>query len=109
MKDAVTDNNTNKKHVRRLPRRSPEETGRLAKEIYVHDIRHKVEPEHIGKIVAIDVDSRCWALGESTIEAVKRLREKRPEAVDVFCERAGYEAVGSIGGGYPRRTNWSKE
>ncbi len=98
-----------RKHVPRRPRRGPDETGRLGKEIYVRDIRHIVEPEHIGKIVAIDVESRCWALGESTTEAVEKLRDKRPEAVDVFCERAGYGAVGSIGGGYPRRTNRSKE
>ena len=109
MKDLGTDNSKHRKHVPRQPRRGPDETGRLGKEIYVRDIRHIVEPEQIGKIIAIDVDSRCWALGESATEAVEKLRDKRPEAVDVFCERAGYEAVGSIGGGYPRRTNWSKE
>ena len=65
MKDTGADNTKHKKHVPRQPRRGPDETRRLGKEIYVRDIRHLVEPEQIGKIIAIDVDSRCWALGES--------------------------------------------
>ncbi len=109
MRDVGITVNSMEDYVPRRPRRHRDETGRLGKEIYEREIRHEVEPEHVGKIVAIDVDSSCWAMGESVTEAVDRLREKKPEAADVFCERAGYEAVGSIGGGYPRRTNWSKE
>ena len=109
MEDTGKHIETQEEYVPRRPRRNRDEIGRLGKEIYKREIRHKVEPEHVGKIVAIDVDSRYWTLGESTLEAVERLRKKKPNAVDVFCERAGYEAVGSIGGGYPRRTKWSKE
>ena len=98
-----------KKHVRRLPSRETSEIVRLGREIYIQDIRHKVEPEHVGKYAAIDVDSRDWAMGDDPMEARNKLGEKRPEAVDVFMERIGYEAVGSIGGGTPRRTNWSEE
>ena len=109
MKDAGMPIGTQEEYVPRLPRRKASETGRLGREIYKRDIRHKVEPEHIGKYVAIDVDSSCWALGESTMEARDRLGALRPEAVDVLMEWIGYEAVASIGGGAPRRTNWSEE
>ena len=109
MQDVNENTRIHEKRGRRQPRRHRNETGCLGKEIYEKEIRSKVEPEHVGKIIAIDVDSKCWALGGSTSEAVYELRKKRPEAVDVFCERAGYEAMGSIGGGYPRRTNWSEE
>ena len=98
-----------KGHSPRRPRREARETGRLGREIYVRDIRHKVEPEHVGEFVAIDVDSGCWALGKSIGEARDRLDKVRPEAVDVYVLKIGYNAVGSIGGGAPRRTNWSKE
>ena len=101
--------NTHEEYVPKRPRRQASETGRLGREIYKRDIRHKVEPEHIGKYIAIDVDSGCWALGESTMEARKRLGDQKPEAVDVLMEWIGYEAVASIGGGAPRRTNWSEE
>ena len=95
--------------VRKAPRLEASETGRLGREIYRRDIRDKVEPEHIGEFVAIDVDSGCWALGESIDEARDRLDRVCPEAVDVLLEKIGYNAVGSIGGGAPRRTNWLKE
>ena len=47
-----------------VPERRPrDETVRLGKEIYDRDIRHLVEPDHVGEIVAIDVDSGLWSMG----------------------------------------------
>ena len=104
MKNAEIPSNTHEEYVPRRPRRPARETGRLGKEIYERDIRPRVEPDHIGKYVAIDVDSGCWALGESIEEALERIREQRPEAVDALMLRVGYEAVVGLGGGAPRRT-----
>ena len=89
---------------RRVPRRGIEDTVRLGREIYERDIRHKVEKDHVGKIVAIDVDSGCWALGDDAVisdedVAVERLREQRPEATDILLERVGYRALRSFGAG----------
>ena len=109
MRDAGTETNEAEGSVPSRPRREARETGRLGREIYKRDIRERVEPEHVGEYVAIDVDSGCWALGESAMAARERLVELRPEAVNVLRERIGYEAVGSIGGGAPRRMDWSKE
>lgn len=108
MKEMGVGKGNHKRLERRLPSREPAETGRLAREIYVRDIRHKVEPEHVGKYVAIDVDSGLWAMGKEPMEARSKLGDMRPEAIDVFMEWVGYEAAVGLGGS-PRRTNWSKE
>ena len=85
------------------PTRPTEEIARLGKEIYERDIRSKVEPDHHGKVVAIDVDTGQWAMGDNVIAATDRLREKRPGAVNVLCERAGHRALYRFGGSSLRR------
>ena len=86
------------------PARSREETARLGDEIYESDIRAKVEDDHDGRVVAIDVDSGSWAVADSELVAAERLRERRPAATDVWLLRVGYRAMASIGGGPLRRT-----
>lgn len=109
MKDTAISKDVQGEQAPRRPRRGADEAGRLGREIYKREIRDKVEPGHIGEYVAIDVDSGCWALGKKPMEARNRLGDVRPEAVDVSMEKIGYEAVNSIGGGAPRRSNWSWE
>ena len=87
-----------------IQRRPREEAVRLGKEIYERDIRREVEPDHHGQIVAIDVDSGIWVVAEGEIAAVDRLREIRPGAVNVLCERVGYRALRSFGAGSRWRT-----
>ena len=103
MKDAGMPTQMPDEKARKSPRLSARKTARLGKEIYERKIRQRVEPDHIGEFIAIDVNSGCWALGVSTMDARDRLDELKPDAVDVLMERIGYEAVGSIGGGTPRR------
>ncbi len=86
------------------PRRSPEETARLGKELYERDIRRQVEADHHGEIVAIDVDSGGWVVADNEIVALDRLREVHPGAINVLCERVGYRALRSFGAGSPRRS-----
>ena len=85
-------------------RRTAEETARLGKEIYERDIRALVEADHHGKVVAIDVDSGDFAIGDMVVTAAKRLREKHPDAINVSSERVGYPTLRSFGGGSLRRT-----
>ena len=86
------------------PTRPKEEIARLGDEIYERDIRSKIETDHHGEIVAIDVDSGNWAIGDSILEAVDRLRSLRPDAIDVWSLRVGGRAVYHFGGGSLRRT-----
>ena len=85
------------------PTRPTAEIARLGKEIYQRDICSKVEASHFGKYVAIDVESGEWAIASSDGEALERLREQRPGAVDVLMERVGYRALHSFGAGSLRR------
>ena len=82
--------------------RTVEETASLGDEIYERDIRPHVEPEHVGEVIAIDVNCGDYALADSASAASKRLRERRPEA-EVWLMRVGYETLRSFGGGSRRR------
>lgn len=81
------------------PRRPREETARLGKELYERNIRRQLEADHHGQIVAIDVDSGGWAVAYGEVAAVDQLRDAHPGAVNVLCERVGYRALRSFGGG----------
>ena len=85
------------------PTRPKEETARLGKEIYERDIRNKVEADHHGEVVAIDVESDSWAIGDTASAAAKRLREQRPDA-GVWLMRVGYRTLRHFGGSSLRRT-----
>ena len=85
------------------PRRPREEAVRLGKEIYERDIRPQVEADHFGEYVAIDVETGDWAVADTEIAAMERLRALRPKAVDVLMERVGYRALRSFGAGSLRR------
>lgn len=85
------------------PDRPKEETARLGNEIYERDIRHRVEADHHGKVVAIDVESGKWAIGETVIAATDRLRTRHPAAHDIWSLRVGYRALHHFGGRPLRR------
>ena len=84
----------------RMPR---DEAVRLGKEIYQRDILPKVEAEHFGEYVAIDVDSGNWVVADREIAAADRLHAMCPGAVNILMERVGYRALRSFGAGSLRR------
>ena len=81
-----------------VTRRPAEETARLGDAIYESDIRRQVEADHHGAVVAIDVDSGSWAVGDTVIVATDSLRAQRPDAVDVWLLRVGHRALHHFGG-----------
>lgn len=83
--------------------RPKDEIARLGDEIYERDIRRQVEADHDGELLAIDVDSGNWAVGDEVLDEIDRLRAEHPEAINVYRLRVGYRAVGSLGGGAPPR------
>ncbi len=70
----------------------------MGDEIYERDILHKVEADHHGEIVSIDVDTGIWVIGEELREAVEQLRTQRPQAIDVWSLRVGHRGVYKFGG-----------
>ena len=84
-------------------RRTADEVGRLGDAIYERDIRSQVEKTHHGKIVAIDVNSGDYSIGENVIAATERLLAQDPDA-EIWCVRVGYRALRSFGAGSLRRS-----
>ena len=79
------------------PNRPAEETARLGDEIYERDIRHQVEADHHGEVVAIDVDSGDYAIAGNVVTAWERLVSRHPDGGFWFV-RVGYPAVYHLGG-----------
>lgn len=103
MTDSETPALKDQGEVREPPKRPAKETARLGDAIYERDIRRQVEDDHVGEIVAIDVENGNWAMGASVIEATDRLWERYPDANDVWSVRVGYAALRSFGAGSLRR------
>ncbi len=72
----------------------------MGETIYKEKIRHKLHPKEKGKVVVIDIHSGDYEIDPRDIEALLRLKERRPNAL-VWARRVGYRAVHSIGGGFP--------
>jgi len=85
------------------PRRPRDEIALLGKKIYQRDIQRQVEADHVGEVVAIDVDSGDYALGPNAIAASERLRDQRPDA-HVWLMRVGHRTLYHFGGGSLRRS-----
>ncbi|MBJ7898806.1 MAG: hypothetical protein GC158_02545 [Cyanobacteria bacterium RI_101] len=64
----------------RQRRYSKEEMARRGQERYESGIRQQVEAGNLGKIVAIDIETGDFEVGETIITATDRLFERRPEA-----------------------------
>ena len=102
MRDAETTAPVRGRESAMSSRRPREVAARLGKEIYERDIRHLVETDHQGEVVAIDVDSGSYALGKNAIVASEGLRDQRPDA-QIWLMRVGHRALYHFGGSSLRR------
>ena len=73
-----------------------EEVVRRGREIYEREIRAKVEPEHDGEFVVVDVESGAYEIAAEGITAARRIRERDREAVLCFL-RVGSPTAYRIG------------
>ena len=71
---------------------APEEIARLGDEIYERQVRTKVESGNQGKIVAIDVLTGAFAVGDTALQAAERLSSEHPDA-EVWLARIGERAL----------------
>ena len=69
------------------------EIAQKAKAIYESSIRAKVEPEHIGKYLVIDVETGEWDMDADDYAASLRMFDKKPEGRR-FAVRIGHRAAG---------------
>lgn len=77
-------------------RYSQEEFARRGTELYERQIRQLVEADHSGEVVAIDIETGAFAVGEDTLLASRRLRAHHPHAQTWFV-RVGYRGVHRFG------------
>jgi hypothetical protein len=80
----------------RQPRYSKEEFARRGDEIYETQVRSQVEAGNHGKIVAIDIETGAYEVGEDIVTASDRLLAKLPDAQTWFI-RIGHSAVDHFG------------
>lgn len=75
-----------------------EEIARRGEELYQKSIRSEVEnPENIGKIIAVDLNTGEYEIDKDLLLACHRLQKKLPLAV-TWVARIGYDAVYAVGG-----------
>ena len=67
-----------------------------AKAIYDERLRDKLEPDHNGEIIAVEVESGEYFLGDSAIEAYDEAVKKHPGRKFAFL-RVGAEATYTVG------------
>ena len=73
----------------------PVDTSLLARkgeQIYQNELTEKLEKEHIGRFVAIEVESKEYFLGDNQIDALTLARKKFPTKV-FYLVKIGFPAV----------------
>ena len=81
----------------RQPRYSKEEFARRGTDLCDRQIRSEVEEGNKGKIVAIDIETGEYSVGENILSASQPLFD-RNAASQLWAVRVGYAAVHHIGG-----------
>ncbi len=72
------------------------ELGRRGREYYDRFLRAKLEPQHNGKFLALEVESGDYELGDSTLDALERAEGRHPDCA-FYLLRIGHRTVGRIG------------
>jgi hypothetical protein len=80
----------------RQPRYSKEEFAQKGDALYESEIRSQVEEGNHGKIVAIDIETGAFEVGNDSLTAAKQLLKRYPEA-QIFGIRIGHRAVHRFG------------
>ena len=80
----------------RKPLYSKEEFARRGTELYESQIRSQVEEGNHGKIVAIDIETGIFEVGDDIVTASGLLLAKYPESQTWFV-RIGHQAVYHFG------------
>ena len=80
----------------REPRYSKEEFARVGQTIYEQQVRRQVEEGNSGRIVAIDIETGEFEVGDDTLAASEQLLARCPRA-QPWLVRIGYRAVHRLG------------
>ena len=81
------------------PGYTTEEVGRRGQALYEGQIRDKVEAEHAGKFLVVDITTGAYEIDEDDLAASDRALVKNPNAV-LYGLRIGYPAAYRLGAGF---------
>lgn len=84
------------------PGHTTEEVARLGREIYERDVRAKVESEHTGRFIVVDIKSGDYEIADDDLTASDRMVAKNPEAI-LYGLRIGRRAAYRIGSSRTRK------
>jgi len=79
-----------------------DEIIRRGKTIYEHDLRSRIEAQHTGKMLALDVDSGDYEIDAEAYRAVQRVRERHPTATP-YVIRIGSRTAYRLGARFQAR------
>lgn len=71
---------------------NPRKLAAKGEKIYDEKLKMMLEPEHNGEIVAIEVESEDYFLGNSVVEATEAAKQKYPSRL-FHVIKVGYPAV----------------
>ena len=63
------------------PGHTTEEIARRGQELYEQNVRRRVEPEHDGRFLVVDVESGDYEVAEDDLTASDRMLARRPDAM----------------------------
>ena len=72
-----------------------DEIVQRGKEIYYRDVASVVEASNYGRVVALDIRTGEYELGDDAIKSAAQLRERLPDAV-IFFMRVGYPTMARV-------------
>ncbi|WP_416668249.1 hypothetical protein [Egbenema bharatensis] len=80
----------------RHPRYEKEEFARRGDRLYESQVRSKVEADHYGRIVAIDIETGAFEVADDILSATGKLFKRLPDA-QPWIVRIGHRAVHRFG------------
>ncbi len=79
-----------------MERHTAQEIARRGRELYERDIRLKVEPQHEGRFLIVDVESGAYSLADDELEAFDQAEAKSPNGL-FYLMRVGRRAAHRVG------------
>jgi len=69
-----------------------DEVALKGQQIYDHTLKQKLERDHWGDVVVIEVDTGDYFLGKTSTEAINTAKEKYPNSI-FYVVKIGFPAV----------------
>lgn len=79
-----------------IPQMGPQEIAEKGEKIYKEELKKKLEPEHNGDFVAIEVGSGKYFLGKTAEEATNQAKLKFPQGI-FHLIKVGFPSAFSLG------------